>query len=461
MSPTRIVTVLVKNGAASFRGANRVSGGGVVWKRRGKDGQSGKAGKAGKPGKRPSKKPNTLKPNTTYSVLSSGGQLKLMAGGPRDRGSHPAAGRRRQRPADAARGRRLSRRAPVSTSSSGGVQTINEVDLEDYIRGVIPAEMPSTWPMQALEAQAVAARTYAIAVGAASPTFDVYPDTRSQVYGGVAAETPSGDAAEAATTGEVVDYAGQPATTYFFSSSGGYTESVQNVFLGLAPEAWLIGVPDPYDDADGNPYYRWHENLSVGAAAHRLGKLVKGSLEGIKVLQRGVSPRIVQAAVVGTKGTTDVSGPGLRRRFDLRSTYMSFMTIRTKSVTSKTHAAPTRPGAPKAGRPKPGASKKSTTGAEKVGAKTVTVTTPTSPSGGGGLSARARHGARFHYALEGSTFPAVAGQTVLAERLVTGGWRRAGLGRLTAEGSYEIPVLDRGLYRVVYQGIDGPAVSVR
>ena len=128
------------------------------------------------------------------------------------------------------------------------------------------------------------------------------PDTRSQVYGGVAAQTPSGDAAEAATRGEVVDYAGQPATTYFFSSSGGYTESVQNAFLGVAPEAWLIGVPDPYDDADGNPYYRWHENLSVGAAAHRLGKLVKGSLEGIKVLQRGVSPRIVQAAVVGTEG---------------------------------------------------------------------------------------------------------------------------------------------------------------
>jgi hypothetical protein len=91
----------------------------------------------------------------------------------------------------------------------------------------------------------------------------------------------------------------------------------------------------------------------------------------------------------------------------------------------------------------------------------VTVTTPAWSSGGGGLSARARRGLRFHYALEGSTFPAVAGQTVLAERLVTGGWRRAGLGRLSGEGSYEIPVLDRGLYRVVYQGIDGPAVSVK
>ena len=95
------------------------------------------------------------------------------------------------------------------------MQTINEVDLEDYVRGVIPAEMPSSWPTQALEAQAVAARTYATAVGAASPTFDVYSDTRSQVYGGVSAQTPSGDAAEAATRGEVVDYAGQPATDLF------------------------------------------------------------------------------------------------------------------------------------------------------------------------------------------------------------------------------------------------------
>ena len=461
VSPTRMVTVLVKNGAASFRGANRVSGGGVVWKNAGKTGKAEKPGKAGKPGKGPSKKPNTLKPNTTYSVLSSGGQLKLIAGGREIAAVTPPLVVGGNGPlallgVGAYHGELQFRPLP-----NGGVQTINEVDLEDYVRGVIPAEMPSSWPMQALEAQAVAARTYAIAVGAASPTFDVYSDTRSQVYGGVTAQTPSGDAAEAATRGEVVDYAGQPATTYFFSSSGGYTESVQNVFLGLAPEAWLIGVPDPYDDADDNPYYRWHENLSVGAAAHRLGKLVKGSLEGIKVLQRGVSPRIVQAAVVGTKGTKAISGPGLRRLFGLRSTYISFMTIRTKSVTSKTPAVPTKPGAPKAGRPKPSASTTSTTPGPKVGAKTMTVTTPTPSTGGGGLSARARRGARFHYALEGSTFPAVAGQAVLAERLVTGGWRRAGLGRLTTEGSYEIRVLDRGLYRVVYQGIDGPAVSVK
>ncbi len=371
-------------------------------------------------------------------MLSSGGQLKLIAGGREIAAVTPPLVVGGNGPlallgVGAYHGELQFRPLP-----NGGVQTINQVDLEDYVRGVIPAEMPSSWPMQALDAQAVAARTYAIAVGAASPTFDVYSDTRSQVYGGVTAQTPSGDAAEAATRGEVVDYAGQPATTYFFSSSGGYTESVQNVFLGLAPEAWLIGVPDPYDDADDNPYYRWHENLSVGAAAHRLGKLVKGSLEGIKVLQRGVSPRIVQAAVVGTKGTKAISGPGLRRLFGLRSTYISFMTIRTKSVTSKTPAVPTKPGAPKAGRPKPSASTTSTTPGPKVGAKTMTVTTPTPSTGGGGLSARARRGARFRYALAGSTFPAVAGQAVLAERLVTGGWRRADLGRLTTEGSYEI-----------------------
>ncbi|HEY2656770.1 MAG TPA: hypothetical protein VGI55_13340, partial [Solirubrobacteraceae bacterium] len=75
VSPSTTVTVLVKNGAASFRGANRVVGGGVVWK------NPGKTGKKGKPAKRPSKKEDTLKPNTTYSVLPSGGQLKLMAGG--------------------------------------------------------------------------------------------------------------------------------------------------------------------------------------------------------------------------------------------------------------------------------------------------------------------------------------------------------------------------------------------
>ena len=94
--------------------------------------------------------------------------------------------------------------------------------------GVVARESPSSWPTEALKAQAVAARTYAITTSKAGAGFDQYADTRSQVYGGVAAETPSTNAAVAATRGQVVTYDGEPVVTYFFSTSGGRTENVEN-----------------------------------------------------------------------------------------------------------------------------------------------------------------------------------------------------------------------------------------
>ncbi len=119
-----------------------------------------------------------------------------------------------------------------SPNGSGGVQTVNAVDLEDYVRGVISWEMPSGWAPEALKVQAVAARTYAITTSVGGAGFDLYADTRSQMYGGVAAETPSTDAAVAATRGQVVTYNGAPVITYFSASSGGHTENVAERLAG-------------------------------------------------------------------------------------------------------------------------------------------------------------------------------------------------------------------------------------
>ena len=91
----------------------------------------------------------------------------------------------------------------------------------------------------------MASRTYALTSDAGGQRFDVYADTRSQMYEGAAAETASSNAAIADTAGQIVTYAGTPVTTYFFASSGGQTESVQNSFLGAAPEPWLVSVPTP------------------------------------------------------------------------------------------------------------------------------------------------------------------------------------------------------------------------
>jgi stage II sporulation protein D len=204
--------------------------------------------------------------------------------------------------------------------------TVHKVPLERYVRGVVSAEVPSEWPLAALEAQAIASRTYALTAHAGDRSkigqrFDVYSDTRSQVYRGVAAETAQTNAAVAATAGQIVTYAGRPAITYFFADSGGMTEDVQNAWPGSEPQPWLRGVLDPYDTEAQS---RWKLNMSFTTAAARLQGLVKGGFRGIEVLRRGHSPRILAAAILGTAGNTQVGGPELAARLGLRDTWAYF-----------------------------------------------------------------------------------------------------------------------------------------
>ncbi len=198
---------------------------------------------------------------------------------------------------------------------------VKTVALEAYVRGVVAAEMPAGWPPAALEAQAIASRTYALTAHAGGSRFDVYSDTRSQVYLGKAAETPSTNAAVAATAGQIVTYEGKPAITYFYADSGGHTESVQYGFPGSTPEPWLVGVADPYDVG---PLRKWSLSMSFAAAARRLQGVLDGSFRGIEVIRRGSSPRIVSAYVLGSKGRTLVSGPELAARLGLYDTWAYF-----------------------------------------------------------------------------------------------------------------------------------------
>jgi SpoIID/LytB domain protein len=216
---------------------------------------------------------------------------------------------------------------------------VKRVALETYVRGVVSAEVPSSWPMAALEAQAVASRTYAITAHAGGSKFDVYSDTRSQVYLGRAAETSRTNAAVAATAGQIVTYGGQPAITYFFAGSGGHTESVQNSFIGSSPEPWLVGVADPYEVG---PLHSWTVTISFASAASRLGGLVNGSFKGIEVLKRGSSPRIVSAYVLASKGRTLVDGPELASRLGLYDTWAYF----SVSDSHGTHKEPDLSGSP-------------------------------------------------------------------------------------------------------------------
>src|SRR3954452_7278193 len=127
----------------------------------------------------------------------------------------------------------------VRPGTFGGLMAVNALPIDDYIRGVIVGEMPASWPQPALEAQAVVARSYSLVTDAGGAIFDQYPDTRSQMYYGMSRETTGTNQAVNATAGQVVMYGSSVATTYYFSTSGGRTENVENSFLGSGPVAYL------------------------------------------------------------------------------------------------------------------------------------------------------------------------------------------------------------------------------
>lgn len=319
----------------------------------------------------------------------------------------------------------------VRASKIGGVSAINAVAIDDYIRGVVAGEMPSSWPQEALRAQAVAARTYALATSKNGDGFDQYADTRSQVYNGIAGETDTTDAAVAATAGEVVSYQGKPIVTYYFSTSGGRTENIENVFIGAEPEPYLTSVEDPYDDA--SPRHKWVRRMSLRTAQRRLGSLVKGSLTRIRVLKRGRSPRVVKAQIVGTRGRTSVSGPTLRSKLGLYDTWARFTVITSKATRGDGNS-------PKRSSP----------------------SAPAAPATGGALpSVRAAAAADSVATLKGRVAPASAGSWVTVQRWNGKRWvSRFGV-PLKARGRYTARLRSTGRYRVLFAGEAGPTVRVR
>jgi stage II sporulation protein D len=208
----------------------------------------------------------------------------------------------------------------VARAHGGHLQVINSVGVDAYIKGVVPNEMPPSWPRQALRAQAVAARSFAL-TGSRGGAFDLYADTRSQVYDGRSSETRSTNRAVTATAGEVVSYHGKTALTTYFSTSGGQTEDARFGFGGSSVP-YLKSVKDPYDEV--SPVHNWREHFSDEEMESKLDGLFGGSLQRIEIAQTGVSPRIVRAKVVGSSGSSTVSGSTLQSRLGLRSTWARF-----------------------------------------------------------------------------------------------------------------------------------------
>ncbi|MBW8060657.1 MAG: SpoIID/LytB domain-containing protein [Solirubrobacterales bacterium] len=206
-------------------------------------------------------------------------------------------------------------------SDAGSLNAVNAVPVDQYVKGVIPNESPASWPMAALRAQAVAARSYALATRVDGNGFDLYNDTRSQVYEGIASEAVRTNRAANATGGQVVRYRGRIAQTFFSACSGGHTESVQNVFFGPAIP-YLVGVPDPYDHHC--PLHRWKLRFSGRQINAKLDGYLKGRLRRVVVTKRGASPRIVWARLHGTGGVTKIRGDRLASALGAYDRWMTF-----------------------------------------------------------------------------------------------------------------------------------------
>jgi stage II sporulation protein D len=381
-----------------------------------------------------------LDPAQTYTTVRglSGGVLLRTAGG-RDLGTYraplvvtggPGGLLLRGRAQNDVSNGRYRGNLEIRPAAIGGVSAINALDLESYVRGVVAGEMPSSWPAEALRTQAVAARTYALATTKAGDGFDQYADTRSQMYKGIDAETATTDAAVTGTQNEIVVFDGKPIVTYYFSTSGGRTENIENSFLGAEPEPYLVSVDDPYDAA--SPRHRWVKRMSLRGAQRRLGSLVKGSLRRIRVLQRGRSPRVVRAQVVGTGGTTTVSGPQLRRKLGLFDTWARFTVVTSKGARGDgdTPQAPATPGAPTGGT------------APRAISTFAAVALPVAGT------------------ISGAITPLVAGAPVAIERWSGTAWVTQFDVAARPSGRYSAIVRRSGLYRVRQADVIGPPVRI-
>jgi stage II sporulation protein D len=214
----------------------------------------------------------------------------------------------------------------VVTRASNRLLVVNTVKMDGYLRGVVPAEVPASWPAEALKAQAVAARTYAATRLAPGNPYDLTADVMSQVYGGIPAESDTTDRAVAETAGQIVSFGGAPAQTPYFSSSGGRTASARDIFGNDFP--YLVAVDDPWDAA--SPLHRWPPRTLTAAA---LGKAVGlpepaadvvpvGALEATDAVSASAAPPTpFKLRVVGRRGAAvDLSRADLRARLGLAST---------------------------------------------------------------------------------------------------------------------------------------------
>jgi len=214
----------------------------------------------------------------------------------------------------------------VLVASSGSFTVVNELPLEDYLKGVLKMEVNPSWPAEVLRAQAITARTYALAEKGrhGSAGFDLCATDHCIPYRGVNAEDPKLTHAIESTRGMVLLYQGKPARTFFHSDSGGWTTDVQSVWGADIP--YLKPVQEPFQYQ--SPYSSWSFKISGDELGRRLSQagINVGSVFEIIPVKIGPGDRVEMVEVVGTKGRKTIKSHELRMALgakELKSTVFS------------------------------------------------------------------------------------------------------------------------------------------
>jgi len=210
------------------------------------------------------------------------------------------------------------------------VLPVNVLPMEDYLKGVVPAEMPAYWGVEALKAQAIAARTYAVAhLGGAD--FDLRASELDQAYSGLTDQRAESNAAVDGTRGQVLSYQGQPITAFYMASDGGHTVSSEYRFVQWnhgpvlrSHLGYLTGIADPFDRG---PSWQVGPFSADGAAVilNDNGLNIGDHLVGIDVLQKEPSGRVVGVRLRGSSKSVEISGATLRFYFGLPDTLVEIV----------------------------------------------------------------------------------------------------------------------------------------
>jgi SpoIID/LytB domain protein len=239
-----------------------------------------------------------LAPGQTISLAPSGGVQKIVptSAGTRMTVYGPS-------------GRYHAYRGSIVAQPSGGLlYIINVLPIEDYLRGL--GEVPSSWPLEAIKAQIVAARCYALTHMGSTGLYDVDDTTQFQVYRGIDSESGSQNAAVDQTSGQVLMYGGRVIEAFFSASDGGHTANVSDVFGGsLATYPYLRGVLDPWDVVA--PRHTWYTGVYSYTALEPVffssaDVATYGRLKGFDLHDRDASDRLNTVGLIGSRGVKRV-----------------------------------------------------------------------------------------------------------------------------------------------------------